>query len=194
MRTWIHCSLFVLFIFSVFSYIQEISEETSNNLKNIEYSSYLPSNLDKEFIPHVLSFIARAEKNGVDVNLSDQGDSFVGMCFYKDYKIGISPKFWNSPEVTNLTKQELIMHELGHCVLGRVHEMSLVRDKYDDLPKSIMYDLVFSQDLMIDRFNEYDKELFNPSEFNKLPLDLQKQGYFIETTTLGDTANEFRSK
>jgi len=48
--------------------------------------------------------------------------------------IDISPIYWNS--VNDQGKEALLFHELGHCVLGRVHRNDT---QPDGVPNSIMY-------------------------------------------------------
>ena len=89
----------------------------------------------------------------------------VGMCYYygnfKNTEIAIDRKYWIT--LTELQKQTLIDHELGHCVLKRKHN-----DKETDCPESVMRSYTFSEDEIqrcyVPRNGEYQKELFRQTE------------------------------
>lgn len=70
----------------------------------------------------------------------------VGLCHYLKYqngsvqflKIEIDHDYWQS--TSEIKKEVLLFHELGHCVLGRKHTEELLGN-YS--PKSIMYPWIF---------------------------------------------------
>ena len=71
---------------------------------------------------------------------SDSKGTVVGLCSYDDNGdvVSVDPTFWN--KVLDYTREELMFHELGHCVLGLKHNCSL---KPDGTPVSVMYPYVF---------------------------------------------------
>jgi hypothetical protein len=69
----------------------------------------------------------------------------VGLCWSnisnnqkKGIKIEIDPDFWNKS--SDMKREELLFHELGHCVLNRDHDDSII---HYTIPKSVMYPYVF---------------------------------------------------
>ncbi len=85
-------------------------------------------NVGPDFEPYVQRFISVAKDNGVDIDFSDTGLSIVfrdavdketgGVC-RGNHDIEIERFFWNG--LTDLEKEGLIFHELGHCELFRGH-------------------------------------------------------------------------
>lgn len=52
------------------------------------------------------------------------GDGTIGTCVHVPgvfTEININIEYWFSPYITNLDREALIFHELGHCALGRLH-------------------------------------------------------------------------
>jgi hypothetical protein len=70
-------------------------------------------------------------------------------------QIVINETTW--PHMTDMEKEMLVFHELGHCYLGREHTEELKDDSF--LPKSIMYPSVFSYPHYLKQY--YINELFN---------------------------------
>ena len=74
----------------------------------------------------------------VDVVLGDLPGSIIGLCDPrgKVHVVTVSREFWK--KATNLQKEELMYHELGHCVLGKPHKEGYVLDGGYLMPASIM--------------------------------------------------------
>ena len=53
-------------------------------------------------------------------------------------EINIDPEFWAI--ASDVEKEEVVFHELGHCILGRDHEETVLEE---GIPKSIMFPYVF---------------------------------------------------
>lgn len=70
-------------------------------------------------------------------------------------KIVINSVSWS--KYTDLEKEELLFHELGHCVLYRGHLNEVFPD---DTPVSIMYYRVMNEDVYKEKYDYYIKELF----------------------------------
>lgn len=88
--------------------------------------------VDSQFKPYVRSFVQEANKRRVHVDVSqttiifgktkeNNDDNAVGTCSYMTSKplITIDEEHWYAVDPS--TREELIYHELGHCVLGRDH-------------------------------------------------------------------------
>jgi hypothetical protein len=74
---------------------------------------------------------------------TDLGE-IVGECLFKsdDRTVLIDPDYWATYDEP--TREELIFHELGHCVMGLQHNCSLIHEGGTTKPESIMYPFVFS--------------------------------------------------
>lgn len=75
--------------------------------------------------------------------------------------ITISPKYW--PDLSETERTILLYHELGHCVLYKVHNNgdnpTGSKRAFDSIMNAYPLDL-YDFDTY---YNEYTKELFNPS-------------------------------
>ena len=109
---------------------EEIDDSTAvvtpNTGESIE--SELVNGLDPDFISIIDGFIAQAAER--NINLQDeiaglrmvyafQPDGIAGVCFVGQNMIEIDPSFRSG--TSRLFLEELIYHELGHCVLGMEH-------------------------------------------------------------------------
>jgi len=99
-----------------------------------------------------------------DVVMSNLDKSYVGMCTeWSDgsKKIEISA-YYASIMPTELI-EETVLHELGHCVLGRDHDDKFIRRSGSWIPKSIMYSYVHPSSSLYNLNKEwYYSELINP--------------------------------
>lgn len=87
----------------------------------------------------------------------------VGLC--KLYSTGywevvVDKTYWKT--ASHESRMGLILHELGHCVLKRGHDDSIITDGADQVPKSLMYPYNFYNKSYTFMWNYYSKELFNP--------------------------------
>jgi hypothetical protein len=96
---------------------------------------------------------------------------------YKTPKIVLNALFWNSPLFHNQFKEELVFHELGHCILKRKHE---TRVDSNGIPISIMYPYHLgltvysyygSTDFYSINYEKYMSELFSTNRFAGLSFD-----------------------
>jgi hypothetical protein len=125
--------------------------------------------VEKQFIPHIVKF-SNITGRVVDVTMrfSELKDDYVGMCtIYKSGRrvVEIDESFWNESDYNE--REELIFHELGHCVLNRRHsETMATHPEYNyKFPNSIMYPYVFGHRSFYERFKEhYYQELINPEK------------------------------
>ncbi len=125
-----------------------------------------------ELEPYVSSFVADGAIQGVDVtpdmgnpkltiqiaSLSSYGSSVIGLCETGTglRRVTFSPTFWNSASETQ--RMLLAHHELGHCVLYRAHDSSLLSDgNY----ASIMYPIIMASSVYNNNSAYYQQELFS---------------------------------
>lgn len=93
--------------------------------------------VDPQFRTYVAGFESTvgADASDVDLAFKKLPPPTIGECNETDERawINIDPIFWKSADTNQ--REELIFHELGHCVLGREHNNSLFSS---GCPKSIM--------------------------------------------------------
>ena len=115
-----------IIILSVLSFCFACSKGKGPEVVVIEH--FIDSRLDVYFD----SFRAEAAKRGIDIDFEEMEiDGYIqfirergvaGQCqTYVDgaTRVQISPSYWNT--ATDLEKEFLIFHELGHCALKREH-------------------------------------------------------------------------
>lgn len=72
--------------------------------------------------------------------------------------IFISQAHWNN--LTELGRENLIFHELGHCILNRDHVDRLVEENGEMYPVSVMFPTTLSDELYEKHRDYYLRELF----------------------------------
>lgn len=129
----------------------------------------------EEVAPFVEKFVADALIQGVDVlpdmknpkltiqikSLDAYGSSTIGLCETGGglRRVTFDPDFWNAVDDTQ--KELLSHHELGHCVLYRGHDSSLLSTgKYD----SIMYPIIMSSSTYLGNYDHYQEELYSTAK------------------------------
>ncbi len=94
-----------------------------------------------------------------DFNLGLISPGAIGVCYYlaKPRAILINESFWNN--ASDIEKEMVIFHELGHCALSRMHTTSIGpwRNRM-----SLMYPIIFSSNVYRRNRAYYMDELFNP--------------------------------
>lgn len=85
-----------------------------------------------------------------------------GVCFrsFSGFQVSyayikIDQEYW--PKMSHIQQRNLIMHELGHCVLQRKHVKS---DSVLRCPKSFMHESVMLDYCLNKHYDEYIKEMF----------------------------------
>lgn len=101
----------------------------------------------------------------IDIALDDlpqATDSTVGTCTYSwPRQIKIKKSFWFSHYISDTERFNLILHELGHCLLNRYSHI----DSYTgSIPKSIMFPSVLNKDVFKNNISYYINELFHTHE------------------------------
>lgn len=120
--------------------------------------------IEAEYAPYLSRFVAAAAPRPIDTSgLSIvtgnhewlKSHSFVGFCEYDTQTVDIDAVAWK--RMSDVIREQLIFHELGHCLLGRQHVGYIYED---GRPKSIMYPMVFSEYTYTHWRAEYLNELF----------------------------------
>ena len=145
--------------------------------------------IDLVFIPFVDSFLEEANIRGISLDSSQIssiqfGDTdFGGVCFRNSGNILINEDSWNKR--TDFSKEFLIFHELGHCVLDRRHDNGV-------LPNGLCKSLMMGSGENMCRYNFNDiwlgyltDELFDPN--TPLPDWFLTEVNTVSTETLIDT-------
>lgn len=155
----------------------------------------LAKGIDSRAFPIVLKYVILAHKNNVhftkplSVRFTDiPGGSAVGTCWMaKNFReIDIDTNYFYSKSLTDETREELIFHELTHCLCNRLHDFGAGEEytpiplefmdefflKYMKVPKpgrykdsfcptSIMFPHVLWEKCVREHQQEYYKEMFN---------------------------------
>lgn len=99
--------------------------------------------IDQDFQNYVDLFEQEIDKEvRIDIGYNKLDYPTVGVCikYTNGYKeIQIDPDAWL--EYDEYYREELIFHELGHCILDREHDNSVIEGYR--IPKSVMYPFIF---------------------------------------------------
>jgi hypothetical protein len=138
--------------------------------------SYTPVvSIDPQFQSYVTEFQTQAQNQNkpivitslVVTMVSSLGGNITGQCTQTDYSsplVQIGQDAWDSFDQNG--QQELIDHELGHCVLNRVHRpVALVQDNIA-YPITIMYPYFFDARLITANMDQFYHELFWQTDDN----------------------------
>jgi hypothetical protein len=92
-------------------------------------------------------------------------DSMLGDSSQKARRILINVRFWERNKDNHDAIQNVVFHELGHCILNRGHTKKMMRDAYgNEIPNSIMYPSEFGvKPFYRENFAHYVHELFHPA-------------------------------
>lgn len=125
--------------------------------------------IDSEFAPHLEVFKAEAQQRGIPMNINnlvmrftkafDKSETLAQCQYGTTPTILVGLDFWNYSDPK--TREQVIFHELGHCILGRGHlDDSVNLGGYNIIPKSIMSTLLFSTTYYDHNRTYYIDELF----------------------------------
>jgi hypothetical protein len=125
--------------------------------------------IDPEFEPYVTRFVSLSQKTNRPMNSANVGIQFddnmdsqtLGICSYGSMEIRINSKLWK--KLSPSSKEMLIFHELGHCILKRDHieKSVLSSDARDTLQISLMASRVLRSIIYERNYETYISELFN---------------------------------
>lgn len=128
------------------------------------------SHINTDLQTYVNRFLQVAQEQGYNVSLDNLivdyerlSGNVIGVCYLGGVpKVGISESYWKRLAVSNSDREQLMFHELGHCLLGRGHLDIMITsvDTRDPVPESIMRYMHFSADVYNKNWIYYMKELF----------------------------------
>lgn len=131
-------------------------------------AGFVPNKTDPVFIQYIERFENDTQRT-VTVPITFMSNKeYAGWCktYSNGYRlIEIDHEYWQNSD--DLAKEQLIYHELGHCVLNRGHSNTLVpHPEYGyNIPNSIMYFRAFGGSLFYgDYRSHYIEELNNPEK------------------------------
>ena len=134
--------------------------------------------VDPVFQPYVNSFVAKSKEEGrpvtvdnlvirLDPSMTGPGNGstgwILGVCTIGSNTptIRVNPFFWNNKNYSNADREELIFHEMGHCVLGRGHTSNTITTVDGAaLAESIMNPYHLGARKYTISYNYYMQELF----------------------------------
>jgi hypothetical protein len=67
--------------------------------------------------------------------------------------IDIEKQYWDA--ASELLKEQLIFHELGHCELNLEHTEEKINTPFGSIPKSIMFPYIFANQPYYEAYKEY---------------------------------------
>lgn len=116
-----------------------------------------------EFKTYVEKFQAESGIQTLNIKMSfinDFDDEVVGSCRYSKpiRKIIISQIFWKNASLAS--REQLIYHELGHCVLNKPHDDSLTIINGEYIPNSVMNSYMISDYFYVKYRDHYINNLF----------------------------------
>ncbi len=130
--------------------------------------------VDSQFESYVSNFETVAAAQGRSIAITDLIVSFgstptlneTGVCEITEGetpRVTINERIWLT--LDPMSQQEVIYHELGHCVIRRKHQTSVINvgGAWGNIPESIMYPYRIRGDMYEDHQAHYDAELFTKS-------------------------------
>lgn len=156
-------------LLSIFATVTEINRPKDTSLARVQ----------KEIKPYIQNFVNAAIRNKID-NINDINNftielspirevnpNYIGYCLYKDKTIYLDDEFWNNAD--DNSRQIVVNHELGHCLLGRVHIEQEIVENNEVKPKSIMFPTIIASEVFVKNKVYFEKELFQEkNEFGQV--------------------------
>jgi hypothetical protein len=149
--------------------------------------------IDSEFQGNVSEFQNQAQNQNKPIVISSLvvtmvptlGGSVAGDCTQSDYAspvVQIAQDLWNTIDTNG--QQELIDHELGHCLLGRVHRPAALNQNNIAYPITIMYPYFFDARLIQANMDQFYHELFWGTDDNaNITIPSGTNGLDVSTET-----------
>lgn len=134
--------------------------------------------IDGSFQTYVNTFEQTAASEGGSLVINDLILAFgstpsineTGVCEWAEDetpRITINKRIWDT--LSDYDRQEVIFHELGHCVLRRIHQSGEI-SAYGgamNIPSSVMYPYRISGTIYRDNIVHYHDELFDGAKRNQ---------------------------
>jgi hypothetical protein len=120
-----------------------------------------------EFAPYVKSFVSTGRNRGYEPDVSkvtiqfvdDLPNNWIGVCHSDTHSIYIVTWAWDRDDT--VAREQLIWHELGHCVLGRDHKNDTRNGHAVSIMNSNSTAVVYDNEYYyITHHDEYVRELF----------------------------------
>ncbi len=134
--------------------------------------------VDAPFQTLVSAFEQVSAAEGTPVVINDlivgfgptQSMNETGVCEYADNetpRIIINERIWNT--LNDYDRQEVMFHELGHCVLKRIHQNGemMAYNNTVRIAASVMYPYRIAGSVYRDNIVHYHDELFDPAKKNQ---------------------------
>ena len=120
--------------------------------------------IDPKLIPYYELFenITGINAEHIPAEIVDLPDSVVGRCtYYIDWElIQIDTAYFEKG--SDNSKEEVMLHELGHCALNRGHTKKVITDDYyGEIPGSIMYEFAIGDYQFYEKNKDYYHEELN---------------------------------
>lgn len=166
-------------------------------------------NINGEFSVYLDRFESLAAQYNRSVDFSNlvvtyddslSGSNTLGVCRSggsSSPMITINTKFWKSASVSNSAREQLMFHELGHCVLGRPHNSQTVfasDSSYTPIPVSIMHPYHLSRAFYEGNYSQYLSELFlqvsSSAMYAYAPTSFPAQAYASTASVYASTSTE----
>jgi hypothetical protein len=144
--------------------------------KEKEHEAFLQ--VDGPFQDYVSNFEQASAEQGMPLRIVDLILGFgstpslneTGVCEWAENetpRIIINARIWNT--LNDYDRQEVIFHELGHCVLRRIHQITemMAYNNTMRIPSSVMYPYRIVGTVYRDNMAHYHGELFDASKRNQ---------------------------
>lgn len=170
-----------------------------------------------EFIKLSNGAVSKDDIKDLSIEIVPLESSIAGICYTRPLSklIKINQEVW--AELSIIEKKGLIFHELGHCVLKRMHSeptdtegldagtklykkfekwafdsgfVKRIPRLKDGCPGSMMHPSIFSERCLEDNYQYYIEELFDRTQFNKIN-GLRKPSRSCAETKIVNKTNEW---
>jgi Zn-dependent protease with chaperone function len=134
--------------------------------------------VDEPFVQFIHAFEQASALQGQPIRIDDLIVSFgstptmneTGICEWAEYqtpRVTLNERIWKN--LTDDDREEVIFHELGHCLLRRVHHTGEVHGYAGDvrIPESVMFPYRIDGQVYRDHLDHYHAELFDLNKRNQ---------------------------
>ena len=167
--------------------VNKIKYRVNYHLNHVPAKYKISTHIGVEFKPYLVDFLDDAYKGELPKdfaarldsltikygNTKGLGDNFVGFCDMNTTTVIVDYKAWNTFSTDG--RQQLIDHELGHCLLERNHRNLYSESEHPGYinPHSIMYPSVLSGDYYRENKVALREELFEKKRFDLLKYSIE---------------------